>query len=93
MPEDIKFINAQTAIDRGYGSRSTLTRWAQQGVVRSFRQGRNLMLAVADLDAVKASRTSATTESEIVQHLAKQLADVAPALSPTSRAKLAELLR
>ena len=51
------------------------------------------MLAVADLDAVKASRTSATTESEIVQHLAKQLADVAPALSPTSRAKLAELLR
>lgn len=95
MPEsNAQYIDVKTAIEHGYGSRSTLSRWAQKGVVRSFRNGPRLMLAVADLDAVKAARNaSAASEADVVESLSRQIAASAPALSPASRARLAELLR
>lgn len=93
MGKSPEFINVKTAIERGYGSRATLARWARKGDVRSYRQGSSLMLSVVDLEAVKASHAAATTEETVVENLARQLANVAPALSPEGRAKLAELLR
>lgn len=95
MPEaNTKYIDVKTAIERGYGSRSTLARWAQKGAVRSFRQGSRLMLAVNDLDAVRVTRNAgAISEADVVASLSRQIAASAPVLSPASRAKLAELLR
>lgn len=88
-----QYVSVKDAVERGFGSRATIMRWVRDGSVKSFRQGRLRMVCVEDCEALAASRERVVTEEELVDRLARQIANAAPVLSPEGRERLAELLR
>ncbi|WP_270405172.1 hypothetical protein [Candidatus Collinsella stercoripullorum] len=91
--DDETYITITEAVERGYGVRSTITRWAGRGVVRARRDGRRFLISVDDLERARAGRDGAGTAPDAVAALAREIAGRAPELSREGRARLAELLR
>ncbi|MBM6756040.1 hypothetical protein H6A18_05880 [Collinsella tanakaei] len=87
------YICVKDAVERGFGSRVTIMRWVKDASVRSFRRGSFRMVCVEDLEARVASRERVITEDELVERLARQIANAAPVLSPEGKEHLARLLR
>lgn len=93
MGDKSEYVSITEAVERGYGARSTITRWVGRGVVRSRRGGGHYLVSVDDLERACASRDGADTTSEAVEAMAREIASRAPELSREGRARLAELLR
>ena len=90
---NVSYICVKDAVNRGFGSRVTVMRWVKDGSVRSFRQGSFRMVCVEDLETCVAARERVVTEEELVERLAKQIANAAPVLSAEGKEHLARLLR
>lgn len=90
---NVSYICVKDAVERGFGSRVTIMRWVKDASVRSFRQGNLRTVCVEDLEARVASHEHVVTEDELVERLARQIANAAPVLSPEGREHLARLLR
>lgn len=94
-----EFITVQEAVSRGYASRAAIYKWIRNAQVRTYMDdsARRRYVCAEDCEDRVAARQShyvaPVTEAEIVNHLAKQFAAAAPALSARSKAELAELLR
>lgn len=89
--EKLEFVTVNDCLSRVKVSRSALSKWTARGLVRSFRDPFTDRRMVC-IDDVMARVAGTMNEAELVEHLAKQLADAAPALSPESREQLASLL-
>lgn len=90
---DETYIPIREAVERGYGVRSTITRWAGRGVVRARRDGQRCLVSVHDLEQACARRDGSETAPEAIEAMAREIASRAPELSREGRARLAELLR
>lgn len=89
------YITIKTAVQRGYASRHTLMRWAQQSRIRSYVRGRNRYVCVEDVERCIAERDAGYTglsEDAIADQLAQNIAQTMPALTDAQKQRLAELL-
>lgn len=94
MPDE--FICITQAVKRGYATRATISAWANEGFIRSFRRGRERMVSVRDLDARAALREQNLTPGfdtdRETERMAARIAATAPALRPDQKKRLATLL-
>ena len=89
------YITIKTAVQRGYASRHTLMRWAQQKRIRSYVSGRNRYVCVEDVERCIAERDAGyagLTNDAIADKLAADIAQTMPALTDAQKQRLAELL-
>lgn len=89
------YIPIKTAVHRGYASRHTLMRWAQQKRIRSYVNGRNRYVCVEDVERCIAERDAGyagLSSDAIADRLAADIAQTMPALIDAQKQRLAELL-
>lgn len=87
----LTYISEMEAHRLGYGSRSTLHRWAQEGSVRSINLGTGTMIAEEDIKAKIAERKVLNVASAY-EVLAHRVAQLAPVFSAEQKKQLVELL-
>lgn len=89
------YITVKSAVQRGYASRHTLMRWAQQKRIRSYVSGRNRYVCAEDVERCLAERNAGKatiTADEMAGRLAANIAQAMPALTDAQKRQLAELL-
>lgn len=88
---ELTYISETEACRLGYGSRSTLHRWALEGSVRSINLGTGTMLAEEDIK-LKLAERKVLNVANAYDALAHRVAQLAPAFSAEQKKQLVELL-
>lgn len=89
--EDVEYVSPTEASERGYGSRASIHRWAQEGSIRSITVAGRLRVCAEDCEA-RMRENRVIQPRRAYKAVAQRLAKVAPAFTPEQKKQLVELL-